>query len=127
MQKISFKELASAMVQAYEEYTDDVVEEINVAADEITKDALAQVKEDAPKRRPEYYKGFRRVYRKLKNGKEYAIWNPKYYSLVHLLENGHVKRTGEVVPGKPHMEPAEIKMVAKFEKRVEKAIKEGGK
>lgn len=127
MQKIDVKELSSALVEAYEAYTDDVIEEINVAADEISKNALAQVKEDAPKRRPEYYKGFKRVHRRLKNGKEYAIWNPKYYSLVHLVEKGHVKRTGERVPGKPHMEPTEVKMVAEFEKRVEKAIKEGGK
>jgi len=127
MKKVDIQDLASALVEAYEDYTEDVVEGIKDAADEISKDMLAEVRERAPKKTGKYAKGFRRMHKKLKSGAEYTIWNPKYYRLVHLLEKGWTGRSGKRVPGKPHMGPAEVKHTARFEKRAEQIIKEGGK
>ncbi|MNW18141.1 hypothetical protein D3C71_2175820 [compost metagenome] len=51
------------------------------------------------------------------------IYNEKHYRLTHLLEKGHVKRGGGRVAARVHIEPVEERIVAEFEKRVERAIK----
>ena len=126
MQKISANDLAKELVKAYTSYTEDVIEGMEALADEISKDTLADVKRDSPKRTGDYAKGFRRVKRKLSQGFEYEIWNPKHYRRVHLLEKGWTARNGRRVAGKAHMAPAEVNAVKRFEKGTQQLIKEGG-
>ncbi len=127
MKQIEINDLARELARAYSDYTEDVIAEIEVAADQISKDALTEISQNAPKRTGSYAKGFRRVKRKSAKGVEYEIWNPKHYSRVHLLERGWTMRSGKRVAGKAHMGPAEDKAVKAFEKRVVEIIKEGGK
>lgn len=47
-----------------------------------------------------------------------VIYN-KYPGLPHLLENGHAKRGGGRVPGRPHISVVESQIIEQFEKKVE--------
>ncbi len=127
MRKIDISELAEELVKAYSDYTEDVIENIEQAADDLSKGALSDIKANSPKKTGSYAKGFRRIKRKNPHGVEFEIWNPKHYRRVHLLEKGWTGRNGKRVPGRAHMGPAEVKAVKAFEKQVEEIIKEGGK
>lgn len=127
IRKIDVSDLAEELVKAYSDYTEDVIENIEQAADDISKDALSDIKANSPKKTGSYAKGFRRVKRKNAHRVEFEIWNPKHYRRVHLLEKGWTGRNGKRVPGRAHMGPAEVKAVTAFEKQVEEIIKEGGK
>lgn len=126
MADIDIDQMAIEIVKAYSDYTDDVRAAIEKAADDISKDVLAEVRDLAPVRTGEYRRSFRR--RKIRSGDQtgYTIWSPKHYQRTHLLEHGWTTRKGTRVPGRPHMGPAEKKYVPKFEKRVEQIIRDGG-
>lgn len=90
---------------------EDCVRQANKANDEtlnqISKEALNVVKENAPARENGgiYKKGLKR--KKTKDERDelqYTLYaSGKESSLSHLLENGHLTRNGEsTVPGKPH-------------------------
>ncbi len=90
---------------------EDCVRQANKANDEtldqISKEALKVVKENAPARENGgiYKKGLKR--KKIKDERDelqYTLYaGGKESSLSHLVENGHLTRNGEsTVPGKPH-------------------------
>lgn len=90
---------------------EDCVRQANKANDEtldqISKEALKVVKENAPARENGgiYKKGLKR--KKTKDERDdlqYTLYaSGKESSLSHLVENGHLTRNGEsTVPGKPH-------------------------
>lgn len=90
---------------------EDCVRQANKANDEtldqISKEALNVVKENAPARENGgiYKKGLKR--KKTKDERDelqYTLYaGGKESSLSHLVENGHLTRNGEsTVPGKPH-------------------------
>lgn len=90
---------------------EDRVRQANKANDEtldqISKEALKVVKENAPARENGgiYKKGLKR--KKTKDERDdlqYTLYaSGKESSLSHLVENGHLTRNGEsTVPGKPH-------------------------
>lgn len=90
---------------------EDCVRQANKANDEtldqISKEALKVVKENAPARENGgiYKKGLKR--KKTKDERDelqYTLYaGGKESSLSHLVENGHLTRNGEsTVPGKPH-------------------------
>lgn len=127
MRQVEIKDLASELANAYATYTEDVVSGIEEAADLISKDAVAEIKQKAPKRTGGYAKGFRRVKRKTPASFEFEIWNPQHYRRVHLLEKGWTGRDGKRIAGRAHMGPAEVNAVKRFEIETERIIKEGGK
>lgn len=50
------------------------------------------------------------------------IYNKDLPGLPHLLENGHAKRGGGRVPGRPHIKPVEEQIVKDFEEAVKKSV-----
>lgn len=105
--------------EALKTYTKEVEEEIARAADDVSKEAVSELKSTSPRKTGEYAKGWGR--KKQKNG--YTVYNRKKPELTHLLEKGHAKRGGGRVPGIKHIEPVEEWANKEFEKRVEKVIK----
>jgi hypothetical protein len=101
-------------------YANDVAEKVEDAQDETTKRLVKDLKQDSPKNRPSYAKGWR--IKKVKNAK--VVHNKTDYQLTHLLEKGHAKRNGEREPAQVHIRPNEERAVKDYLKKIEGAIKE---
>lgn len=120
---------------------DDIVKEImgqlmgySEEVDEIMQDEIDKVSKDAkkdlstnqiiPERTGEYKKSFR--IKKVAQGSDFkrnVIYN-KLYQLTHLLENGHLTRTGTRTRKFPHWERAQ-KIVDELPERVAKRLEAG--
>lgn len=112
--------LAKDIVKHLEAYTREVQEEIVNITNDITKEAVKELKSKTPfERTGEYKKGWARK----KQGDSYVIYNKNKPQLTHLLEHGHVNRDGSRTPGKAHIRPVEEAIVIEYQKRIEKAIK----
>lgn len=110
-------EIAKTLAQ----YTQEVQEALEEATDKITLETVKHLKATSPTRTHRYSKAWTR--KKTDNG--YIIHNKRYY-LTHLLEHGHVKRSGGRVSGIKHIEPAEQKAIDAFEQELRRAIDDIG-
>ncbi|HZK24527.1 MAG TPA: HK97 gp10 family phage protein [Oscillospiraceae bacterium] len=128
---VSIDQLENELTGVIKEYTENVSrgidEEVKRTADLVLKETKAK----APRRIPEYYKHFK----KTEEGKvlaaygrrEYYVWNKKHYRRVHLLEFGHLKRSGKGrVDAFPHLRPAYDNNAQDLDQRIERIIREGG-
>jgi len=112
--------LAKDIVKHLETYTREIQEEVEIITEDITKEAVKDLKSKTPfERTGEYKKGWAR--KKIDGG--YTIYNKNKPQLTHLLEHGHVNRDGGRTPGKAHIRPVEEASVTEYQKRIEKAIK----
>lgn len=118
MARINVSDLGKEIARALTNYTDDVVEEMRAAQDELSKEGVKMLKNINIQRTGEYKKGWRRM----KTKKGYVIHNKHRYRLTHLLEKGHEARDGSYVKARPHIKQVEEKVVGEFIRRVEKAI-----
>jgi hypothetical protein len=117
--KVKIDGLAKEIARQVVLYTSEVEEKVAAAKDEVTKEAVALLKQTSPKDTGDYAKGWTRK----KVGEDYIIHNRTDYQLTHLLEHGHVNRDGGRTPGRPHIRPVEEKTISDYLNRVEKAIK----
>jgi len=100
-------------------YSRDVAEKVEVAKKEVATALVQDLKQDSPKRRPRYAKGWR-----IKRDKKgtLVVHNKTDYQLTHLLEHGHVKRNGERFNGEVHIRPNEEKAIREYLRRIERAL-----
>jgi hypothetical protein len=112
--------LSNEIAKQLRQFTNLVEEEVELAKEEVTKEAVSLLKQNSPESTGSYRKGWRRK----KVGKDIIIHNATDYQLTHLLENGHVKSGGGRVPSKVHIRPVEERIVREFEERVERAIEQ---
>ncbi|MEK4283223.1 HK97 gp10 family phage protein [Ureibacillus sp. FSL K6-0165] len=115
---IDINDLAKEITKTVKQYTGEVVEKVEMSADELSQKGVKLLKERSPKKSGEYARGWGRV--KTKGG--YIIKNKKY-QLTHLLEKGHAKVGGGRVPAKIHITPVEEQLIKEFVEAVEKAVK----
>ncbi len=120
-------DLANEIAAAMSEYTNEVEEAIPQIVDSTADALVKEIRAAAPKRTGKYAKGW--TPRQLggcarsKEGYAKLVCNPKRYSIAHLLEYGHAKRSGGRVSGKPHIRPACDKLLPEFERKIEEAVK----
>lgn len=112
-------DLVNQIAKALEDYTDAVTESLEQAKDDISKEAVAELKATSPKKTGDYAKGWSRK----KTAKGYVVYNRTDYQLTHLLEYGHAKRNGGRTRSIPHIEPVEQTVIQKFTSAAEKAVK----
>lgn len=87
-----------------ENYADEVEEILQYGLDEAASDAQTRLKVTSPRRTGNYKNGWQ--IKRLK--KRAIVYNAEAPGLTHLLEYGHIKKSGEGrVAGKPHIKPAE--------------------
>ncbi|PEA54506.1 hypothetical protein CON64_12425 [Bacillus pseudomycoides] len=116
---VSIDNLANEIAKQVELYTREVKEEVEQAADDVTKESVNNLKTAGgfDDQSGDYRKGWTR--KKVKG--VWVIYNKKY-QLTHLLERGHVINGGTGRARKfPHIGPEEQKAISEFIDRVERA------
>ena len=112
--------LASEITKQLQTYSKIVGQEVEKATDDVTKQAVKDIKSTSPVKTGAYAAGWTR--KKVQGG--YIVHNRTNYQLTHLLEFGHAKVGGGRVAGKVHIRPAEERAIKEFEHRIEKAVKQ---
>ena len=127
MAKIKIDQLAAEIARGLAEYSQDVVEKVNVSSEKVGKAAVKQLRQTSPKKTGKYAKSWTMSTEKEIGQPHKRIIHAKapHYRLTHLLEYGHAKRGGGRVEGKPHIRPAEEKVIQEFVSEVEEAIERG--
>ena len=127
MAKIKIDQLAAEIAKGLAEYSQDVVEKVNVSSEKVGKEAVKQLKQTSPKKTGKYAKSWTMSTEKAIGQPDLRIIHVKapHYRLAHLLEYGHAKVGGGRVEGRPHIRPAEEMVIEEFVKEVEEAIKRG--
>ena len=122
--KIDPNLLAKEIIKVLSDYKDDISDIVEQDANEVGKEAVAELKQTSPKgTRKEYCKGWRLKKDKLgKNRYTIKIHNKTNYQLTHLLEFGHATRNGGHTKAQPHIRPVEEKYSKKFEEKLIKDI-----
>jgi Bacteriophage HK97-gp10, putative tail-component len=126
MSNISIDQLASEIVSAVREYTDDVAEGVRKTVDKTARKVLQETKVLASKRTGEYANGFGITKEDGYGTTKRIVWNKKHYRRVHLLEFGHAKVNGGRVPAYPHLRPAYEKHAADLPDELKRVIENGG-
>ena len=124
--KISITDLSEAVREELNGYRDIAIEAMDKAVD----DAGKTVKKEIESRASSLFKGntYAKSWRvketaKTALGKQVTVHSPSRYRIAHLLENGHAKRGGGRVEGKPHIAPAEEIGEKQLMEDLEKALK----
>jgi len=127
MANVSVDQLAAEIAKGLAEYSQDVVEKVNVSSDKVGKAAVKRLKETSPKRYGKYAKSWTMKTEPEVGQPHKRIVHVKapHYRLTHLLEHGHAKVGGGRVEGIPHIRPAEEMVIEQFIREVEEAIKRG--
>ena len=116
---VSVNDISREIARQLSLYTSEVEEEVENAKDELSKEAVAMLKERSPKKTGKYAKGWARK----KVGNDYVIFNRSKSQITHLLENGHVKSTGGRVPARVHIRPVEEEISNEYIERLERVIR----
>ena len=127
MANINIDQLAAEIAKGLAEYSQEVVEKVNISSEKVGKAAVKQLKETSPKKSGKYAKSWA-VKTEPEIGqphKRIVYVKAPHYRLAHLLEYGHAKKGGGRVEGKPHIRPAEEQVIKDFVQEVEEAIRRG--
>ncbi len=131
MANINIDQLAAEIARGLAEYSQDVVETVNVSSEAVGKAAVKRLKKTSPRRPPpvggKYAKSWAMKTEPEVGQPHKRIVHVKapHYRLAHLLEHGHAKVGGGRVEGRPHIGPAEEEVIREFAREVEEAIKRG--
>lgn len=119
------KAAVNEVLLAYGLQVDDTTQ---TAIDTVSKEAVKRLKLVSKQNGwNKYATGWKYDKRPGKNNRGAVIYNGKYGSLTHLLENGHVKvlwgrSTGERVAGRPHIADVDAFVSEELPKEIEKLL-----
>lgn len=114
------------------DYSHDIQDAITEKAQEVAKIGQEKLKSTSPKSKKstthkgKYAKGWRVKTTKGQGFVSCVIHNATDYQLTHLLENGHLTRSGSKTTPIKHIEPIHDECCSVYEKDVEEIIKNGG-
>ncbi len=121
-------DLSKQLAQSLYQYANGVTKGVKEAVADVSAEMLKRIKADAPRRNGKYK---REMKLKTTENSPFAlskVWHGgQSYRLTHLLENGHARRSGGQVKGKPHIRPNEEWAVAEVEKRMKKAVQDAAR
>lgn len=110
---------------------EDLLDEVNLEVRQVTEEsidasskaAVKKLRENSPKRKGDYAKGWAV---KKEDKLTRVVYNKTHYQLTHLLENGHVVKNqhGEYgrVNGEKHIEPVEEWAANDVVERIERGL-----
>ena len=127
MATVKIDQLAAEIARNLAEYSQEVVEKVNISSEKVGKAAVKQLKQTSPKRHGNYAKSWAMKTEPEVGQPHKRIVHVRapHYRLAHLLEYGHAKVGGGRVEGRPHIGPAEEEVIREFTREVEEAIKRG--
>ncbi len=119
MATVDIDDLADAIIQELQEYSEEVAEQLREEVKIVAKECAKDIKNNAPVDSGDYKKGWKaKVVHESNNDIRVIVHNSKKPQLAHLLEHGHAKVGGGRVEGKPHIQPAEERAEEKLMGRV---------
>lgn len=115
--------LAAEIMKGLTEYADLADTEMKKAVRKTAKLVKDEISANAPKRTGKYAKSWNvKKTKENSHSLEMTVHSRDRYQLAHLLENGHAKRGGGRVSGKPHIAPAEAHGEEMLERLIEEAL-----
>lgn len=124
--RVSVGEMASAVMEALEEYADLATEDLKMAVKKAGTAVRKEISANAPKRTGAYAKSWAvKTVKETSNSLEVTVYSRNRYWLAHLLEFGHAKRDGGRVPGRAHIAPAEEMGIRQLEEEIERCLENG--
>ena len=122
----SIDDLANEITSAVKEYTDDVTKGVEKEINSTSRRVAKGISQLSPKKSGVYGKGWT-VKKASENGTaKNIVHNKNKPSITHLLENGHAKRGGGRVAGKPHIRPVCDRELPDMVNRIKSIIRNGG-
>lgn len=123
MQTIRPDQLADAVMNGLRDYARLATDDLKAAVKEAGQSARKELRSTAPKKTGAYRKSWTyKVTGETANTINVTVHSRGRYRLTHLLENGHAKRGGGRVPGKPHISVAQEHAVEKMVKSIEQSL-----
>lgn len=124
--RVSIDELAEAVMNGLREYADLATEDMKAAVKHAGKSIRSDIQATAPRETGAYAKSWAvRVTRETPRSLVVTVYSRNRYQLTHLLENGHAKRNGGRVSGKPHIAPAEERGSRELLEEIERCLRDG--
>ena len=127
MANINIDQLASEISKSLKDFSQDVVEMVDISSEKIGKEAVKQRKTTSPKESGGYGKAWtvktEGTFGQPKN-RIVHVRKP-HYRLTHLLEYGHALKGGGRTEAQPHIKPAEDMVIQEFQREVREAIERG--
>lgn len=126
--KIAYDQLAEALQNQLSEYSTAVTEELNAAYRELADAGVEELKQTHPyhDRTGQYSKNFAVKQRKnaqsVVGAQSYTIHSKKRYQITHLLEHGHLTRSGTRARAFPHWQEAEDRIEREAVRKIEAAV-----
>lgn len=107
MNSITPETLGNALADAFSQFAGELTAELEDGLAEIGKNTAKKVRSLSPEKSGKYRKGWKVSKEKYRGSFTVTVHN-KQYSLVHLLENGHLNRDGTSrARAVPHVAPAQ--------------------
>ena len=126
MNSIAIDDLADAIMEELNAYSEEVMEELKADVKQTAKECVQDIKNAAPRLSGDYKKSWKcKTVYESDNDIRVVVHSAKEYRLTHLLEHGHAKRGGGRVEGISHIAPAEKKAEQKLMKKVKVTISGG--
>lgn len=123
--KIPIDRLSAEINKILTEYGEQVQQDVDEAAQRVTKAGVKAVKGNAKSSfggTGKYAAGWTSKFEKGRLSSQGTIYNGTVPGLPHLLEHGHANRNGGRTSGREHIGPVEKKIIEDFEKAVKAAI-----
>lgn len=130
--KTAWSRLPEELKKQLETYDKSIIENLNEAYKELAEEGVAKLKSTHPyhDRSGKYSKSFdvaeRETAVSVTGAKRYAIHSKKHYRVTHLLEYGHLTRTGTRTKLFKHWDSAQAAVESKVERAIRDAIQEAG-
>ena len=121
--RVSIQGMGDAIQKMLDAYRDEAIEGTNEAVIAAGEKVVSEIEAGAPKRTGTYAGSWvSKVTQQTTFGTHVTVYSPTRYRIAHLLENGHAKRGGGRVAGRPHIAPAEQKGIQQLEEDIQKAL-----
>jgi hypothetical protein len=128
MASIGIGSLADEIARALEDFSEEVIENVDECSERIAKETVARLKTiKFESGNGNYSKSWRIRSEPLYNQPTNRVIHvaKPHYRLTHLLEYGHALVNGGRTQAKPHIGPAEAEAIERFEREVKEAIERG--